>query len=419
MLTQYSNLEEILYQKQLQINCILDITKVINNNAPADELYHKFKTFLTKEMYVSKMLFLLWDEGEWKCSSSHGIENPVYFIKNPQIFIDYKHISKLNDEMVTKLKGISFIIPIRHKEEPIAFILIGFKDQNVDEYNRIKFITTISNIIAVAIENKRLFKRQVDQEKLKKEMEVASQVQQMLIPTKLPENKSYSVSTIYHPHTTVGGDFISCVESRKGQLSICIADVSGKGVPAALLMANFQAMYQSATSYFKDPKKIIKNLNQHVFNITKGEKFITCFLGIYDYEKSTLTYINAGHNPPILFQNGKSALLKKGTTILGAFEDIPFLEIGEVNVEKDALLLCYTDGLVELQNNDGEYYQEKRLLDFVARNKDCKDCDINNKLLEEIDLFKQSSDFQDDIAVLTIRFKKSKNGVIKKKSNER
>lgn len=404
MLTQYSNLEEILYQKQLQINCILDITKAINNNESADELYSKFQTFLIKEMFVSKMLFLLWDEGEWRYSSCYGIDDPEYFIQNPEVFSEYRHISKLNDDLMHKLDGISFIIPVRHKEEPIAFILIGFKDDNVDEYNRIKFITTISNIIAVAIENKRLFKKQVDQEKLKKEMEVASQVQQMLIPTSLPENKSYSVSTIYHPHTNVGGDFISCVESRKGQLSICIADVSGKGVPAALLMANFQAMYQSVTSQYRDPKKIINKLNQHVFNITKGEKFITCFIGTYNYETSTLTYINAGHNPPILFQKGVNTLLKKGTTILGAFEEIPFLEIGEEIIEKDALLLCYTDGLVELQNNAGEYYQENRLLDFVARNKNCKDCEINDKLLEEIDDFKQNSDFQDDIAVLTIRF---------------
>lgn len=405
MPTHLQDLEEALYQKQLQINCILNITQAINNNESAEELFNRFMTFLNREMSISKMIFLVWEDREWSCACRFNFENVDFILKNPQLFLEYKHISKLGDPKRPEFDGISFIIPVRHKNEPIAFVLIGFGDSNDDEYNKIKFITTISNVIAVAIENKRLFKRQVEQERMRQEMEVASQVQQMLIPTELPANKSYGISTFYQPHANVGGDFISCRELRKNTLAICIADVSGKGVPAALLMANFQAVYQSALNQFRDLKKMVGYINKQIYNITRSERFITCFFAVYNTEEGILRYVNAGHNPPVMCNNGSVILLKEGTTLLGAFEDLPFLQVGEVCVEKGGILVCYTDGLVELKNSEGDFYQEQRLVDFICSNDVDNDKEFTRLLLKEIDEFKGEAAYSDDIAVLTLSFK--------------
>lgn len=405
MPTHLQDLEEALYQKQLQINCILNITQAINNNESAEELFNRFLTFLNREMLITKMAFLVWEEKEWSCACQFNFDNVDFILKNPQLFLEYKHISKLGDPKRSEFEGVGFIIPIRHKNEPIAFVMIGFGDSNDDEYNKIKFITTISNVIAVAIENKRLFKRQVEQERLRQEMEVASQVQKMLIPTELPANKSYGISTFYQPHANVGGDFISCVEVQKNKLAVCIADVSGKGVPAALLMANFQAVYQSASNQFRDLKQMVRYINKQIYNITRSERFITCFFGVYNTEEGILRYVNAGHNPPVMWNRGSTTLLKEGTTLLGAFEELPFLQVGEICVQKGCILVCYTDGLVELQNTSGDFYQEQRLIDFIQNNDVDNDKDFTRLLLEEIDEFRGEAAYSDDIAVLTLSFK--------------
>jgi sigma-B regulation protein RsbU (phosphoserine phosphatase) len=397
-------LEEALYQKQLQINCILNITQAINNNDSAEELFEKYLAFLTRELSVGNMLFLVNEEQNWSVAASYNNNSSTNLTQTPEVFLEYKHIAKLSEIKHPALEDISFIIPIKHKKIPIAYVFIGFHDEGIDEYNRIKFITTLSNIIAVAIENKRLFKKQMEQEGLKKEMEVASQVQKMLIPNTLPSNESYLVSTIYQPHTNVGGDFISCVEQENNNLALCVADVSGKGVPAALLMANFQAVYQSASRQFNQLKSMSEYMNHQIHSLTRGERFITSFFGNYCTQSGTLRYCNAGHNPPILLQEGKFELLKVGTTLLGAFEELPFLEIGEVLIKPGATLLCYTDGLTEIQNDKGEYYQEYRLIEFMERNAHLQSHALNDLLLKEIQDFKKEVAYSDDIAVLTLNF---------------
>ena len=128
-----------------------------------------------------------------------------------------------------------------HKKNPIAFALVGGVRADSDEYTRIQFITTFTNIIAVAIENKRLFKKQIEQERYARDMELASSVQKMLIPDHLPKSKFFEMATVYKPHFTVGGDYFDFIQYDERRLTFCIADISGKGVSAAILMANFQA----------------------------------------------------------------------------------------------------------------------------------------------------------------------------------
>ena len=127
----------------------------------------------------------------------------------------------------------------------------------------------------MAIENKRLFKRQLEQGKYKTELLLAQDVQSMLIPDTLPSNDRYAISKIYMPHYNIGGDYIDYIKYDEDRFAICIADISGKGLAAALLMANFQAMVQSLIFQYKDLETFIFALNQAVYRITKADKFIT------------------------------------------------------------------------------------------------------------------------------------------------
>ena len=295
------------------------------------------------------------------------------------------------------------IIPGFHKEEPFAYALIGRIKEKDDLYNKIQFITTITNIIAVAIENKRLFKKQIEQERYSKEMELASKVQKLLIPENLPAEESFTISKIYKPHYTVGGDYIDFFRFEKEKFAVCIADISGKGVSAALLMANFQAMIQSLIYQYRDLETFVFALNQSVYRITKGDRFITFFVAEFDLKNKTIKYVNAGHYPPMLYQNNKLHKMDKGCAIIGAFDKLNAIEEGSLPLSGDALMVCFTDGLPDLRDTNGDFFGDGKLDQFVLKNGDLSSNDFNNTLLNEIDHFRGTKDIDDDIAVLTCK----------------
>ena len=286
---------------------------------------------------------------------------------------------------------------------PIAYYVIGGIKEKDDLYNKIQFITTITNIIAVAIENKRLFKKQIEQERYRREMELASQVQQMLIPEVLPNEEKFELSKIYKPHFNIGGDYLDFIRFDQDRFAFCIADISGKGVSAALLMANFQAMIQSLIFQYRDLETFVFALNQSVYRITKSDRYITFFVAEIDTKLKTLKYVNAGHYPPILKMNGSLMRLDKGCSFIGAFEKLNNIHEEKIELTPDAMIVSFTDGLPDLRNAADEYFGDHFLEDFVESHGALSPDQFNEKLLTEIDIFRGGTEISDDIAVLTCK----------------
>lgn len=396
-------LEKELSLKQLQIKSLLTITQAINKNVSAEGLYNMYKSFLSWEMGVHKMVLFVLEDESWHCTSHINISNEWVINELALVVHNYERLHTVKDTDPEVLHAFDIIIPVMHKEAPIAYAIIGgIKDQE-DVYNKIQFITTITNIIAVAIENKRLFKKQIRQERFKKEIELASEVQKMLIPENLPVNSKFELSKIYKPHFNVGGDYLDYIKFDKDKFAFCIADISGKGVAAALLMANFQAIIQGLIFQYRDLETFVFALNQSVFRITKSDKFITFFIAEVDVKSMKLRYINAGHYPPFLYQNGSVRRLDKGCTIIGAFEKLPNIEEEELDLEHNSLIFSFTDGLVDLKNEDGDYFEDEKIESFMATNSGKSADDFNAELLTEIDKFKGTQSYPDDIAILTCK----------------
>ena len=395
-------LEKDLSLKQLQIKSLLTITQAINDNVSASGLFNMYKSFLSWEMAIEKMaLFIISDDG-WKCTSAinYKSDNVDQFIP---LLLEHKRLHTIKGDNDPMLREFDIIIPVYHKNEPIAFSLIGGIKEKADIYNKIQFITTITNIIAVAIENKRLFKRQIEQERLKREMELASEVQHMLIPDTLPSEKNFALSKIYMPHSNVGGDYLDYIKFSEHRFAICIADISGKGVAAALLMANFQAMIQSLIYQYRDLETFIFALNQTVHRVTKSDKFITFFIGEIDLKKHTLKYINAGHYPPVLYQNGEVRRLTSGCTVIGAFDKLPEINEEIIEIDEGSLIMCFTDGLADLENTDGQYFEDEGIELFVTQNGHKSAEEFNDELLQSIDAYRGEEEYPDDIAVITCK----------------
>jgi sigma-B regulation protein RsbU (phosphoserine phosphatase) len=268
----------------------------------------------------------------------------------------------------------------------------------------LRFIQTLSNIIIVAIENIRLYNQSLKQVAMKREMELASRMQTMLIPSqnKLPWNNRIHFKAFYHPHYDVGGDYYDVIQLTDDEVGFCIADVSGKGISAAILMSNFQANLRALFIQGADLTTLVKLLNERVLNSANGEKFITLFIAKYNFVSKELEYINAGHNPPLLYDitTSRLSLLESGCVGMGMLDEIPFIHKEKLIISGPTKLLLYTDGLVELIEGDdvgyGYKFIEKELSNAAPIEQNLKEIIVQQKIETG------NSAIFDDISILGI-----------------
>jgi phosphoserine phosphatase RsbU/P len=397
--------ERELHLKQLQINNLLSITQAINNNHSATELYAMYQGFLSFTMNIKKMALYFVEEGGWTCVCHNGLSADIVHADVTEVLGSYRRMTNVSQSDDPLLSHFDNIIPVFHKETPIAHVLVGGFDTKDDRYNKIQFITALTNVIAVAIENKRLFKQQVQQESLKKEMKLANTMQLSLVPSVMPKGKKYELDSVYIPHLSVGGDYYDFLQFDDNQrVILCIADIAGKGLAAALLMANFQANLHSLVRRRDDPATFIRLLNKAMFHITKGERFVTFFIAEFDQRTRKLRYVNAGHTPPYLYQDGKLSTLDLGCTFLGCFEPLPMpVVVGEIDIAEDALLVTFTDGITDTCDVQGVHFGDENLAEFIKNAGINGAKEFNQKLIKQLDDYRKDVNFTDDFTLVTLR----------------
>ncbi len=393
--------------KELELNALLEVTQAINNNVSEDALYKIYHFILRSNLNLKKLALYVFDEG-WGCKVNFGTQQNFMKTPLPPVFHQLLEITSLRDIPAPEFNEFDLVIPVAHKTELLALVFVG--DEHADSYydhaEGLKFIQALSNIIIVAIENKKLARKQLQQEAFRKELEIARDVQQFLFPDKLPHTDRLQVEASYLPHDRIGGDYYDFIPINKNQFLLCVADVSGKGIPAALMMSNFQASLRTLVRQTPNLREIVEALNYQVLENTKGEKFITFFAAIYDIELHTLLYINAGHNPPLLVQNGSGyRWLQEGSTVLGAMHPLPFIHEGFITGLHDFTLFCYTDGLTETINDRGEEFGSERLVHYFSdpaiHVKDLRS--IHHDIIISLDNFKGNNGYRDDITMLSVR----------------
>lgn len=394
--------------KELELNALLEITQAINSNLPAASLYKIYNFTLRSNLKIRKLALFVLDD-DWNCKASFGTDHNFQSVKLLPAFKSIHDITHLRDFDPCEFSEFDIVIPVTHKTNTLALVFVGGLDQHeegdIDE-DGLRFIQALSNIIIVAIENKKLATKQLAQEAFRKELEIASDVQQFLFPETLPNTDILKVEASYLPHDIVGGDYYDYIPINKNQFLICIADVSGKGIAAALMMSNFQASLRTLLRQTPNLTDIVEALNFQVLENTKGEKFITCFAAIYDVRLKTMVYVNAGHNPPLLWDRRSGLrLLEEGSTVLGAMHPLPFLNEGFITGLDDFLLFCYTDGLIETVNEKDEEYGVERIMKYFGQEetytKDLKT--IHQDIIVSLDSFKGKRGYHDDITILSCR----------------
>ncbi len=304
--------------------------------------------------------------------------------------------------------GFELLVPTIIKNEIENIICLGRKLNNTCySETDIEFLESIINLSLISIENSILFKEYLDKQKIENELKIAREIQLALLPTGIPEVKNYDLTGINLPALQVGGDYYDIIKLTENKTALVIADVSGKGTPASLLMANIQSAVHSYLKLYEeitfDLAKVTEKINELIYENTSAEKFITFFWGILDSDNNTFEYINAGHNPPFLLKNNKIIPLTEGGFMIGILDSGIYYEVGKVTIDKNDVVVFYTDGVTEALNKTGDEFGEVRLTKVLVENQD----KCTNEILEEIKNaivnFTRDTSQYDDITLIVLK----------------
>lgn len=397
--------QKLLELKRLEADAFLDVMRTINqDDLQIDSLCRIAKYVLLGQLGVRKMIFYYDSGNSWEEGLRHGFGKLNY--EALQEMFHVQETTPVTEDRFPELFSmtVEYVVPITHRNESQAYFLIAdFADSEVEAQGDLIFIETLGNILAVTIRNKQLFKEKVAQEFLRKELEVAGTIQHQMLISDFSRFREINVFGINVAHHGVGGDFYDVIKREKGTTYVCIADVSGKGIGAALLMSNLQANLRALCAQYDDPVSIVEELNEILYRITHGEKFVTMFLVRIDINKQQLTYVNAGHDFPILLSHSGDRVLESGCTFLGLLPDLPIVS-NQIPFDTGDTLFMYTDGLVDQRNEDGELFGAEAVMEQLLklRNHDAKG--VVGEMQAVLQRHAGTQTANDDVTLLSVKF---------------
>lgn len=302
--------------------------------------------------------------------------------------------------------NIHMIVPLNQEEHLLGFMALTDKSSGFKfDYEDFTLLATLANQMIIALSNVRLYHESLGKQRLQEEMNLARQIQVDLLPDTPPKGKNYTICAHSEPSRTVGGDFYDFVlTDNDSGVGMVVADISGKGMPAALLAAQIQATLRSEVSNNREVSETLTNVNNIVSCLSSSSgKYATLFFGKFKPESGEFEFSNAGHNYPLLIRsNGNHEYLEAGGTVIGAFDDVMYQSV-KVKLEPDDLLFLYTDGLSEAMNAKEEEYGENRILDYLVNNRGKTVEQIQAGILGEVREFSSVQGAEDDTTIVVLK----------------
>jgi sigma-B regulation protein RsbU (phosphoserine phosphatase) len=313
-----------------------------------------------------------------------------------------------NDQRFSSMKGEipynSLIAVAMMYKSKIIGVLSLYNKHNKKEFdkNDLRLLTIIATESSQVIENARLLEEEKNLISMKEELRISGQIQQKLLPEKLPDIPGYQIAAVNIPAEDVGGDYYDVVPLSDHKFAFCFGDVSGKGIPAGLLMSNIQATMRTLLLSRNEPALIITRANSLLHATTTSEKYITFFLGILDIYKNNLTYCNAGHDKPLHIKESKTEELLAGGIPLGFLSEFDYTASCTSLTSKD-IILIYTDGVTEAMNPDEEEFGLENIKKIIEENRTADASSILDILLKAINEHTQGAPQMDDITLVLIK----------------
>ena len=302
---------------------------------------------------------------------------------------------------------VEVIAPLILQDEIRGLLVVGPRLNKAPFTNEnLNFIESLGITAITALENERLFRQELEKKKLENELNLALEIQKGLLPKEFIENDKYSIHGFTIPSRYVGGDYFDYIRISDDKLMVIIADVSGKGMAASLIMANLQSALRVLASLDMNLSEIANRLNRIVFENTSTDKFVTFFIALISFDSKIIEYVNAGHNPPLMVStNGNLRKLEAEDVPLGIFDDTYCYHPYIIDFESGDRLLLYTDGITEAQNPRNDLFGEERLIELFKKYREMEPDSFSKLISDSIHEFAEDYSQHDDITSLTIKLK--------------
>jgi serine phosphatase RsbU (regulator of sigma subunit)/ligand-binding sensor protein len=293
---------------------------------------------------------------------------------------------------------------LKVKGRPIGVLRVYAGEKRVFHESEIALAEAVANLAAIAIDNAKLYDETLEKGRLEQELKLAAQIQTHLLPAEFPKVKGFEIFGVNEPCRQVGGDFYDFFDFDGGHLGIVIADVCGKSMGGALLMATARSAVRVQCEHSAKPDEIVTRVNRSLCRDTRPEEFVTLFFGKLDPATRMLRYSNAGHNRPLLLRGDKIMRLHSGGMVCGVLSETEYRE-SQVELETGDVLLLYTDGLDEARSASEQLFGVDRAIEALQRSRERTPSEIAAHLLDAVHAFTAGREQTDDMTLVVIKVK--------------
>jgi sigma-B regulation protein RsbU (phosphoserine phosphatase) len=302
--------------------------------------------------------------------------------------------------------GAFLLIPLAYRDRLVGILMLGEKVTKTNfSTEDMTLLSVLSNQIAIAMENARLYNETLEKQRIEEDLRLAREIQRNLLPRFRPQGKNFEITGFNLPSREVGGDYYDFIPLSDDRIGVVIGDISGKGIPAAILMSNLQATVRISALHAKSTAEVMHLVNNQIIQTTSVEKFATLFYCVFDAKSRSLEYTNAGHNFPIHWSpNRDSFFLKEGGLVIGVLKDAPY-QSAKIRLLPGELLVFYTDGVTEARNKKEDEFGEARLIEVISRCSDKPAESILETILDSVTVFTDGNLESDDLTLVVMKVK--------------
>lgn len=387
------------------LRTILETSHSLDSLFNAEEVQKVFLLTLLGRLTVTQYLWIQCEVKPENCKisaqkgisfSRDSLQKVLHYFQHNKGFVNPEVIN----EEKAKILGLEtgyLLVPYIKENELRAFLILGPKlTRHHWQEIEIEFISILFAQVQHILENLDLLQQKIEKEIIERELEVAKSIQSLLLPKKIPHVEKLDIAFFNQSARQVGGDYCDIIQVGN-TIYFVIADVSGKSIPAALLMSNVQSALKILIDFRLDLTDIIYKLNNQLCENTSTERFVTLFIGKLDLQSYKFEYVDAGHNPPIYFDpySQQFTSLQKGGVLLGMLPNMSF-EKGTIYLKENSILFMYTDGVTETLNHEEKEWGEEKLIQFIKSNHTLSSHEFKQKLLLELKHYSKSEIARDD-----------------------
>lgn len=399
-----------LDRKVQELYTLFDLSKEFNATVDRDQIIRIFKFALMGQMVVRNFFFALERDGLYEVLTQNGIHRKISVDELLSLYKISDEITTVSEDLIEKAPilrdiPIALLVPLMTQNRKTALIGLGARS-NHEPYTQSdhNFLISLGNLAVTSIQKTYLLEERIEKERIEKELRIARTIQQGLLPDSMPVLKGFDIDARNISSQQVGGDYYDIIPYGSDEFFLAIGDVTGKGIPASLIMANIQSILHTLVPIDLTLEEKTERINDIIHKNTPPDQFVTFIWGVLNTSERTFSYVNAGHNPPLLFpaHRKKTEFLREGGLILGAMPSLTPYKRQTVKLEKGDVLVFYTDGVTEAMDNDGKEFDEDGLIKCVSSIRNESAGKILTHIVECVDKF-SAGHIGDDLTLMVLK----------------